>query len=482
MARQIVAATIGIVLIPLAVSGQILSQQLISSDPVSCQAALRRLATLSPEQKSRYARRLLPWLGGKQANRAVHAFAKIGPSAVPALVNLLQDPDPVARGSAAKAIAAIRPVEPESSRKLRLLLKDKDSWVQRRVAESLMSIGVADEEAESILREQWPPDGSPAGPKPAGTFTDWIPLLASDDVIAAADAVYYLKSAGEPAVPDLIAALKNQNPKIRWGAAEALQKMHLFRPDIEAGCIRALQDPFPRVRDLARSVLIYRVSEAAMDALLQDEIAEIARKKALLQSSLQEKTQPHSRAEVLAPIPAGPEHNYPLEVSNQFEMKAPDGTTVFVVLFTGKQRGDSLRVWIARQDGYHLFKKFRATDSVNHVSAEGFRYHGKAYLHVKRVWEGTGYQHRDEFFRIEGGGLTQLQTPKAVPIELGPDEGIWKGAMESFKDDNLEFQFGIWKKGDGNCCPTAGWVKGTYTILGNELKYATLHRSNDIPK
>jgi hypothetical protein len=33
---------------------------------------------------------------------------------------------------------------------------------------------------------------------------------------------------------------------------------------------------------------------------------------------------------------------------------------------------------------------------------------------------------------------------------------------ESFTDDGLFFDFGIWNGGDGNCCPSAGTVHGTY--------------------
>jgi hypothetical protein len=61
---------------------------------------------------------------------------------------------------------------------------------------------------------------------------------------------------------------------------------------------------------------------------------------------------------------------------------------------------------------------------------------------------------------------------------LAPGEGVWKGLWETFKDDKLEFSFGIWKEHDANCCPSAGLVNGTYTIVGDELRYATWKRSN----
>jgi HEAT repeat protein len=478
VARPIARATIGILLLPLAVVlfGQISSQQLTSEDPSLRQAAIRQLAMLSVSEKSRYVPELVRLLRGKEAHRVVLAFAKIGPSAVPALLSLLDDPDRGVRGFAAEATAAIRPIMPETIDRLRLMLKDRDEWVQRRVAESVLSIGISDEEAQSIIREEWKSTVPRLiGPKPGGTVSDWVRLLSSDDLVVYFGAVYSLTSAGPPAVPVLIKALKSNDPKVRTGAAEALQSMHLFRSDIESACIQALQDPSARVRESARDVLFYQVTEAAMDALLQNEIAEIARKRPVEQRPQSEKARPHSLAEVLAPIPSHPEM-YSDEVTEKFEMKSTDGPVMFTVLHTG---GDLLRVWRLRQGQYYLVKEDWA-DPYGHLSAGGFRYRGKTYLHVMQLWDGTASLHEDEFFRVESGGLVKLSTPNGLPLVLAPGEGVWNGFSESFKDDDLEFRFGIWKDGDSNCCPTAGWVKGTYTIVGDELKYATWNRSKDM--
>ena len=484
MAKLIAAATIGVVLIPLAVVlyGQISTQQLTSDDPNLRQAALRQLAVLSVSEKSRYVPELVRLLHDKEAHRVVLAFAKIGPSAVPALLNLLDDPDRGVRGFAAEATATIRPIMPETIDKLRLMLKDRDEWVQRRVAESILSIGISDEEAQSVVREEWKSAALRLiGPKPGGSISDWVRLLSSDDLVTRFGAVYSLTGAGPPAVPVLIKALKSDDPEVRAGAAEALQGMHLFGSDIEAACIQALQDPSARVREFARNVLFFQVTETAMDALLQDEIAEIARKTAIEQRAQIERARPHSLAEVLAPIPSDPDNSHPLEVTDQFGTKSPDGTVLFTVLYKGRERGDLLRVWRVRQGRYYLVKEDTAEPDSD-LSAGWFYYQGKAYLHVMHRWNGTGYQHEDEFFRIESGGLVKLTTPRGLPLVLAPGEGVWKGFLETFEDDDLEFEFGIWKGDDANCCPTAGWAKGTYTIVGNELRYATWNRSKDMPQ
>jgi HEAT repeat protein len=482
MAKRNIVIRLGAVLFPLALClyGQLSSQQLISRDPSLRQTALRQLAMLSAQQKSGYVPELVRLLRSKEAYNVVLAFAKIGPSAIPVLVPLLDDPDRGVRGFAATALATIRPISPESINKLRLMLKDKDSWVQRRVAASLLGIGISDEGAQSMVLK--PVDFPPIGPTPGGTVPDWIQSLSSDSPVAVYNAVYYLKSAGQSAVPALIEALKNENPDIRAGAAQVLARMNFFRSDIEAACIQALVDPSARVREFARHFLRLQATEAAMDALLQDEIAEIARKRAIERRAQIEKTLPHSRAGILAPISSDPDNKYPLEATEQFETKAPDGTVLFTVLHTGKERGDLLRIWRFRQGGYYLVKEDKTAEPDGNLSAGGFRYQGKAYLHVSRVWKGTRYQHEDEFFRIESGGLVKLESPEGLPLKLAPGEGVWKGFVESFKDDKLEFRFGIWNEGDANCCPTAGWVQGTYTIVGDVLKYATWNRSNDIPR
>jgi HEAT repeat protein len=444
------------------VLAEISVQQLLSENPSRRQTVMKQLAMLPVPEKKNYIPELVRLLQDKEAYRVIPAFAKIGPSAVPALTRLLDDPNRGLRGFAATAIATIRPVAPENINKLHMMLKDKDEWVRRRVAQSLLSLGILDKEAQSIIREMW----KPASP----------PVLKMDGT------VYKNSVPDQAAVPGLIKALKDKNPETRIDAVQTLEMMHLFGSDVETACIQALQDPSSRVREHARSILFYQASEAAMDALLQDEIEEIARKKEIERRAQMDNMRPHSQAEILAPIPADPDNVHPLEVADQFETKSPDGTVVYVVLHKGKGRCDLLRIWRFQRGSYYLVKEYKAAESYIYLSAGEFRYHGKAYLHVMRLWDGTGYNHEDDFFRIESGGLTPLTTPKGLPIMLAPGEGVWKGAFQTFEDDQLEFQFGIWKEGDANCCPTAGSVRGTYTIVGNELKYMTWNRTNDPPR
>jgi HEAT repeat protein len=463
--------------------GQVSSQQFLSQDPIVQQSAFRGFAALPEQQRIAYIPVLVALLHQTPSRRIILAFAKVGPSAVPALVKLLDDPDARVRGIAAEAIAVIRPVEPENLRRLRLLLRDTNVQVQRCTAASILSLGIVDEEAQSIIREM-----EKAGVdvtrarKPPGNIPDWIPLLVSDDPSIAAAAEYSLINAGQSAVPALINALKNPDSDLRAHAAEALWWKHLFGPDIEAACIQALNDPSVKVREKAQQILFWQVSEAAMDALLQYEIDEPARKRETEQLARIDPSRPRSRESVLATIPADPDHRYPLEVLDQFETTAPDGMQLFTVLHRGTARGDLLRIWNVRGRNHFLIKEQKGADFGVQLSAGAFRYQGKEYLHIMELSAGTGYEHTDEIFRIESGGLHSIAMPDGLPPVVAPNEGVWKGLGQDFEDDSLTFEFGIYNVGDANCCPSAGWARGTYTIVGDEMRYATWSRSKDMPQ
>ncbi len=480
MTDCVVSAVLALVLCPLTLSGQFALKDITAKDPVVRQAALRRLAALPLSEKERYIPDLARLLrASDEYIPIVLAFAKIGPPAVPTLRDLLTDPTHVVRGCAAEALAMIRPVARKDIASLHSMLKDNDKWVRQRVAESLLSAGAKDPEAELVSRDEWHYLQF-RGAQPSGGIGDWIGSLALSDPRTTYNDISSLISVGDPAVPSLIQALKNQDSNIRAGAAEALQDMHVYRPDIEAAFIQAINDPSQRVRDAARFSLLFTISEAASDALLRDEIAEIERKKTAEQRARANRTLPHSLTEILASIPPDPDNTYALDVANQFETKAPDGTVVLTVLHSGEQRTDLLRFWARRNGSYFLVGEDTADNpdgGTPHLSADAFHYHGKAYIHAQRLWEGTGSQHEDKYFRVENGGLVQLKTPEGFPIQLAPKEGVWKGFALDLKDDHLGFEFWIWKEGDSNCCPTAGQVTGTYTIVGDDLRYATWKRS-----
>jgi hypothetical protein len=192
-------------------------------------------------------------------------------------------------------------------------------------------------------------------------------------------------------------------------------------------------------------------------------------------------TRSFTRDEVLAGIAPDTDHTYPLEVSERLETKSPDGAVVFTVVYAGKNRGDLLRTWSVRGGRYRLLREKAAEEGVWHLSAGAFHFGSKVYLHIMAVYSGTGCQHSHEFFRVESGRLTSIRTSQGLPLKLAAGEGVWKGFDKTFREQDLRFACFIWKEGDGNCCPSAGLVKGKYTIIGNEMRYASWTRSR-VPK
>ncbi len=443
-------ASLNLAVAVLNLAAQIPVERFYDDDPALRQAALQQFALLPSGQKAAYVAPLVNLIqngsdaDGQRAYRLEPVFARIGPVAIPQLMPLL-DASRTVKGFAAQALAMIRPTDPAAVEKLRTLLNDDDLWVRARAAESILSLGISDDKAQAIIREE---------------------ARGRGEVISA------------EGVPSLLTALKSENSDTRAGAMQALQGMHLYRSDIDAAAFQSLKnDPSARVRYYARQILVSLITVTARDALLQDEVDEKERTKKVEEDARLTRTRSYTRDEVLASIAPDPDHTSPLEVSERLETKSPDGTVVLTVVFAGQNRGDLLRVWSVRGGRYRLLREKDAEEGVWHLSAGTFHFGSKVYLHLMAVYSGTGSQHSDEFFRVESGGLTPIKTPQGLPLKLAADEGVWKGFDETFRDQDLSFAFFIWKQGDANCCPTAGLVKGKYTIVGNQLRYARWTRS-----
>jgi len=479
----------------LSLAAQIPLERFYDDDPALRQAALQQFVSLPSDQKAAYTGPLVNLIqngsdaDGQQAYRLVPVFARIGPVATQQLLPLL-DASRTTKGFAAETLAMIRPTDPAAVEKLRTLLNDDDLWVRARAAESILSLGIADDKGQAIIREEARGNGEPVsqeiltqrfakvGPISEQTIRGWIEALSSDESFTAFSAVGFLSMTGTPAVPFLLPVVKSENSNTRAGAMQALQGMHLYRSDIDMAAFQSLEnDPSTRVRYYARQILVSLITVEARDALLQDEIDEKGRTKKVEEDARLTRTRSYTRDEVLASIAPDPDHTYPLDVSDRLETKSPDGTVVFTVVFAGTNRGDLLRVWSVSGGRYRLLREKDAEEGVWHLSAGAFHFGSKVYLHLMAVYSGTGSQHSDEFFRVESGGLTPIKAPQGLPLKLAAGEGVWKGFGETFRDQDLSFAFFIWKQGDGNCCPTAGLVKGKYTIVGNELRYARWARS-----
>jgi hypothetical protein len=92
-------------------------------------------------------------------------------------------------------------------------------------------------------------------------------------------------------------------------------------------------------------------------------------------------------------------------------------------------------------------------------------------LQITEVIYGTGVFTKEHVFTvIHREPELALEQVELIPASesfkehLAKGEGVWKGVTSTFTDDGLFFDFGIWNEGDGNCCPSAGKVHGTYKL------------------
>lgn len=152
-------------------------------------------------------------------------------------------------------------------------------------------------------------------------------------------------------------------------------------------------------------------------------------------------------------------------------LAGPNAPAVLAVYEQQPDEGDALTIWTPVGDRYRAARHIEGPGDlrIGHIEPpRRFTFRGGAFLHVQVRFTGTGGLHEDEILHLRpDGGLEPVtfgQAQEALAARLAPGEGIWKGAGYEFADDRLAFEVHVWKDGDGNCCPTAGRITGTYTI------------------
>lgn len=89
-------------------------------------------------------------------------------------------------------------------------------------------------------------------------------------------------------------------------------------------------------------------------------------------------------------------------------------------------------------------------------------------LQITEVFYGTGALVAEHIYyprpnlTLEEVAFTPA--PEFYQGKLLPGEMVAKGEYNEFNNQGLFFHFAIWKKDDGNCCPTAGQVDGAYKL------------------
>lgn len=180
-----------------------------------------------------------------------------------------------------------------------------------------------------------------------------------------------------------------------------------------------------------------------------------------------------SKGRIVADIPGDSLNPNPLELGYAFPVPSWNQEELFVTLHRGKGRPDRLAVWRNVQGKFRAVLDLEAEEGPDFSyfdQVTSFRYKGNQFLHVPLIYTGTGHIRKDRIYCVLPSSALQEITfqpaPEAFSKHLKKGEGVWKGENDFFSDERLAFEFYIWKEGDGNCCPSAGRVTGTYQIFG----------------
>jgi hypothetical protein len=97
---------------------------------------------------------------------------------------------------------------------------------------------------------------------------------------------------------------------------------------------------------------------------------------------------------------------------------------------------------------------------------------GVEYLIAPTRMSGTGNSNTSNYYRIEGETFVRLQAnlEKELSRRLPKGMAVWKGIWPDF--NSMRFIRPLWKRGDGNCCPSAGVAVGEvqFTPTALEIK------------
>jgi HEAT repeat protein len=393
--------------------------------------------------------------------------------ATPEVLPLLKSDRPGTRTTAVRALGKIATPSPEVVAALSAFLSDADRFTRETAVTSLGEMGPAAASAVPLLRKflhdhsetgLWGRANAAEalgkiGPGAVDATGDLIALWADDFLYARRNAVEAVGCIGPAAVPALMAALHDPKADIRSGAAWQLGVFHAAQAT--SLLIEALADQDPTVQAAARQALA-KIGTPEAKAAIAKAPAQPGR------SDL------HTLQQVEGPIPPAEGERSPLKLSAKANLSGPGGMSLLATIHTSDERGDLVRIWKALGDRFLLIKEIVSEEGDPEVAAyeepEGFRMSGEYFIHLMLRFSGTGFMHNDTFLWI-APDATLHETKFVNPIEqyrgLREGEGVWKGEVNEFHDDACTFRFGIWREGDGNCCPSGGEVKGHYKLIGH---------------
>jgi len=238
------------------------AERLRSSDP-KVRAAAESALVEGAARSAPLLKRLLTPDHEDLHGRTLEIIRRIGPPAMPLLVELLRHESESVRRNAADALIDLTPHTETIQPALRLALKDDDAMVAGDAARALGALGA----------------------KAVPSVGALIETLAHDDPyvrIYAAEALASIGAGAVKATSALAAALADATPGVRWAACEALAAIGPGAQSAVPQLIEALKDEFLYVRIFAAGALgcigpgakpaREALKSAANDPALRDEV------------------------------------------------------------------------------------------------------------------------------------------------------------------------------------------------------------------
>ena len=304
-----------------------------------------------------------------------------------------------------------------------------------------------------------------------------------------------LSKVGTVAVPALIRALKSPHLYQRAWAVQALGKIAPMPGDVQHALSLALKDKSEIVRTAAKAALEGGKVDAS--AIIQDkqldEDSDIDDPATMDHGAGQDldsfvagtaatDARIYSKAEVLASIPPDENHQYATEL----KYSVPIGEFLATV-HAANEGVDRLTVWKKIGDDKYQRLFVQETSSENHfekpevfsskvmVTGQGKDHYDTALflnLPLHRTW-GDGEGIDDNVFVLDHDQLRPVTIADAEvdSKQLHRDETVWNGGSgNEFKDNDLEFAFGLWKADACHACAEPFEVQGTYKVV-KEMHY-----------
>ncbi|MDH5216150.1 MAG: lysozyme inhibitor LprI family protein [Gammaproteobacteria bacterium] len=283
---------------------------------------------------------------------------------------------------------------------------------------------------------------------------------------------------GQPVVPMLVDVIKDADtlPFRKTSAIRILGKTGVNSVETESILLSILEEGNSEYASTARYALKLLTKDKYKELL--EQYAAKQRQRWIEQKKAQEedRRKPKTREQIIADLPANAGYANPASFSKEFEIEVWNGKQVLITLHEGEGRPQVLTMWAEGASGFTLLDEITEEEGmIREYNVNNFKHEGNIFLHVEKLYSGTGFAHDDKVFCVNPGPTPTLKeivferAPAWYKSKLKANEAVYKGELNTFAGPEIDFKFYIWNKGDANCCPTAGKVTGSYKIVKNGL-------------